>query len=51
VEGLKFYRSEKRARKDPNYELLRNEELEEVDEENSTPNPHVPGGAVETPKK
>lgn len=25
--GLKFYRSEKKARKDPNYELLSNEEL------------------------
>jgi hypothetical protein len=45
-EGLKFYRSEKKARKDPNYDILSNEELEEVDEENTAPNPHVVSGGV-----
>lgn len=49
--GLKLYRSQKRARRDPNYELLNNEELEEIDEENTAPNPHVGGNPVEPPKK
>lgn len=49
-EPLKLYRSEKKARKDPNYDILSNEELEEIDEENTTPNPHVVGGAVKDKK-
>ncbi len=48
--GLKLYRSQKKARRDPNFELLNNEELEEIDEENTAPNPHV-GKQPETPKK
>ncbi len=48
-EGLKFYRNEKKARKDPNYDILNNEELEEIDEENTAPNPHIVGGAVKDP--
>lgn len=44
---LKIFKSERKARSDPNYELLKDEELEEVDDENKAPNPHVLGGDVE----
>ena len=43
---MKVYKSEKKARKDPQYESLVNEEDDEVDDENTAPNPHVVGGAV-----
>ena len=43
---LKGYTNERKARKDPQYELLSNEDLEQVDDENTVPNPHVIGGAV-----
>lgn len=48
---LKGYTSEKKARKDPNYEILKNEDMEEIDDEIVAPNPHVLGGAVEKEKK
>jgi len=31
-ENLKYFRNEKKARKDPLYDLMANEDLEEVDE-------------------
>jgi hypothetical protein len=43
-ENLKYFTSEKKARKDQLYDLMANEELEEVDEENTADFPLVKGG-------
>ena len=42
-----MYKSEKKARKDVNYELLKNEDLEEVDDENTIDSPLKVGGSEE----
>lgn len=43
-ENIKLFRSEKKARKDPLYDLMSNEDLEEIDEENTAEFPLVKEG-------